>query len=72
MIVTCFLVDWFQLQLRSTYGRSRYAVSAIKEIIAWKGCKGTLEVRRSEEEEGSEGRREEEVQGEGSVRKVDV
>mmetsp|Transcript_5472 Transcript_5472/g.19300 ORF Transcript_5472/g.19300 Transcript_5472/m.19300 type:complete len:514 (+) Transcript_5472:34-1575(+) len=30
--------------LRSTYGRSRYAVSAIKEIIAWKGCKGTLEV----------------------------
>jgi hypothetical protein len=27
-------------QLRSTYGRSRYAVSAIKEFVAFKGCSG--------------------------------
>jgi diacylglycerol kinase family enzyme len=28
-------------QLRSTYGRSRYAVSAIKEFVAFKGCSGS-------------------------------
>ena len=27
-------------QLRSTYGRSRYAVSALKEFMAFKGCSG--------------------------------
>ena len=27
-------------QLRSTYGRSRYAVSALKEFVAFKGCPG--------------------------------
>jgi hypothetical protein len=31
-------------QLRSTYGRSRYAVSAVKEFVSWKGCAGVLEV----------------------------
>ena len=29
-------------QLRSTYGRSRYAVSAIKELVAFKGCSGSF------------------------------
>ena len=28
-------------QLRSTYGRSRYAVSALREFVAFKGCQGT-------------------------------
>eukprot|EP00961_Rhodomonas_salina_P276873 3741328-Rhodomonas_salina.2 len=30
--------------LRETYGRSRYAVSAIKEFVNWKGAYGVLEV----------------------------
>lgn len=36
-------------QLRSTYGRSRYAVSALKEFVNFRGCPGVLEVLPAKE-----------------------
>ena len=34
-------------QLRSTYGRSRYAVSALKEFVTFKGCPGARLLRKA-------------------------
>ena len=36
-------------QLRSTYGRSRYAVSALREFVSFKGSAGVLEVLPAKE-----------------------